>query len=208
MLNCLGLTMAPRANADTNTTQRVGVYDSRVVAYAWFVSDAQQAKLSAQIKAAKAAQSSGDAKAKELADALRKMQDQMHREVFSTAPANEALAALKNRLPEIETSTGVSSLVSKWDKAALEKSKGAEQIDITDQLANALLKPTEAQARARFRASRRQFRFRWKNATNSSNREKSNGGPRPRARDSFFRGTFYSKAAKGAKKSASYPAGA
>ncbi len=145
-LGCLAMVMTVRG-ADTNLVAgRVGVYDSRVVAYAWFASDAQQAKLKEQMATARAAKQAGDeAKLKEYSAALSAMQDQMHREVFSTAPADEALAAIKGRIPDIEKAAGVPNLVSKWDEPSLNKYKDAEQVDVTDELVRAFLKPTEKQ---------------------------------------------------------------
>jgi len=137
----------PVRGADTNVIgKRLGVYDSRVVAYAWFCSDAQQAKLKEQVAIARAAKEAGDTnKFKEYSAALRAKQDQMHREVFSTAPAAEALATLKGRIPEIEQAAGVAHLVSKWDKPSLNQYAGAETVDVTDTLVNAFLQPTKEQ---------------------------------------------------------------
>ena len=137
----------PDFGAETNAAPgRVGVYDSRVVAYAWFWSDAQQAKLKEKMALARAAKQAGDeAKLKEYSAALSAEQDQMHREVFSTAPADEALAVIKERLPEIEQAAGVANLVAKWDKPSLNHNKAAEKVDVTDQLVRVFLTPTDKQ---------------------------------------------------------------
>jgi len=137
----------PVPAAETNTVAgRVGVYDSRAVTYAWFVSDAQMAELKKQVAAAKAAQASGDdAKFHEYSASLKAKQDQIHRELFSTAPAAEALAALQAKLPEIERAAGVSALVSKWDEASLNLYPAAVKVDVTDELVRALCQPTDKQ---------------------------------------------------------------
>jgi hypothetical protein len=147
-LGCLAVVCPLRA-AETNAAAgRVGVYDSRVVAYAWFWSDAQQTKLKEQMAAAKAAKQAGDeAKSKEYSNALRALQDQMHREVFSIAPADEALTVIKGRIPEIEKAAGVPELVSKWDKPSLNKYKDAEKVDVTDNLVRAFFNPTDKQVK-------------------------------------------------------------
>jgi hypothetical protein len=145
---CLGCwAVATVRAAETNTAAgRVGVYDSRVVAYAWFCSDAQMAKLNEEMATAKAAKQAGDdVKLKELSAALKAKQDQMHREVFSTAPADEALAVLQGRIQEIEQAAGIARLVSKWDLPALAQFKDAEKVDVTDALVREFLKPTEKQ---------------------------------------------------------------
>lgn len=130
----------------TNTTpSRIGIYDSRAVAYAWFTSSANMRELHKQIQEAKDARTCGDTKRfHKLRTMLRQMQDQIYREVFSTAPPNEALAQIKNRLPAIENTAGVTALVSKWDDAALKKYPGAERVDVTDRLAREF-NPTERQ---------------------------------------------------------------
>ena len=124
---------------------RIGVYDSRAVAYAFFWSESYQGKLKEQVAAARAAKQAGDtARFQELDATLRQTQDQLHRQVFSTAPVEDALAALKGQIPEIEKQADVTALVSKWDEAALKKHPNAGQVDVTGQLAREF-KPTEKQ---------------------------------------------------------------
>ena len=60
------------------------------------------------------------------------MQIRMHLQVFSTAPADEAMNALKDRLPVIMKQAGVSGLVSVWDEAKLAKYPETSWIDVTD----------------------------------------------------------------------------
>ena len=109
--------------AETNTTAaRIGIYDSRAVACAWFWNTNQMARLNELMQNARAAKSAGDTnRFNELAASLRQQQDEIHREGFSTATPTKALAELKERLPEIQKSAGVAALVSKWDDAALKK---------------------------------------------------------------------------------------
>jgi len=122
--------------AETNTTPaRIGTYDSRVVAFAWFWGDKHQGQLKELMQSARSAKTAGDTNHfKEFAARLRQHQDDMHREVFSIAPATNALAELEARLPEIQKAAGVSALVSKWDDAALKKYADAEKVDVTDRL--------------------------------------------------------------------------
>ena len=147
---CLGslALLAPVQGAESKALAgRVGVYDSRVVAYAWFSSDANMAKLRAEVATAQVAKSSGDtAKFKELSTALRAKQDQIHRELFSTVPIDEALGIINARIPEIEKTASVSDLVSKWD-ARLENYPAAQQVDVTDQLVHAFITPSEQQSK-------------------------------------------------------------
>jgi hypothetical protein len=115
--------------------QRIGVYDSRVVAYAHFWTAEHQQQLKEKAKTAKAAKAAGDqAQFDKLSKEMANEQDRIHREVFSTAPAEEAMAALKPRLAEIQKAVGVSALVSKWDEQALASHKSAQQVEVTDLL--------------------------------------------------------------------------
>jgi hypothetical protein len=133
--------------AVTNSTPvRIGVYDSRAVAYACFWSESYQSKLKEQMAAARAAKQAGDtARFKELDATLRQTQDQLHRQVFSTAPADDALAALKGQIPEIEKQTGVTALVSKWNEQALAQYKDAGKVNVTDRLVREFIQPTGQQ---------------------------------------------------------------
>jgi hypothetical protein len=124
---------------------RVGIYDSRAVAFAWFWSAPVQHQLQEQMAAARAAKQAGDtARFKELAAALRAEQDRIHRQGFSTAPVDDALAAIKDRIPEIEKQAGVTALVSKWDEPMLKQYRDAEKVDVTDRLVRGF-NPTEKQ---------------------------------------------------------------
>lgn len=115
--------------------ERIGIYDSRVIAYAHFWGDDYQRQLTEQTRAAKAAKAAGDTvQFEKLSKALANEQQKIHQQVFSTAPAIEALAALQKRLPEIQKQAGVSVLISKWDDPALNQHKSAVQVDLTDAL--------------------------------------------------------------------------
>jgi hypothetical protein len=128
--------------------QRIGIYDSRVVAYAFFWTNDQQAKRNEQMKAANAAKAAGDtAQFEKLSRALADAQQKIHRQVFSSAPVDDALAAIEPRLPEIRKQAGDAALVSKWDAPALRKYPSAVQVDVTDLLV-AEFKPTEKQLKA------------------------------------------------------------
>lgn len=131
---------------ETNAVPRIGIYDSRAVAYAWFNSARRQQELKQQFAAVKTARAAGDTnRLARLGAALRRQQDEIHREVFSTAPAAEALAEIKDRLPEIQKSAGVTALVSQWDRAALHQHPGAGQVDVTGALVREFITPTARQ---------------------------------------------------------------
>lgn len=133
--------------AETNSPAgRIGTYDSRAVAYVWFWSARHQKQLHELMQAARDARASGDThRFQELEVKLRQHQAKMHREVFSTAPAIEAMAEIKDRLPEIQKTAGVAALVSQWDDQALNKYPGAEKVDVTDTLVHVFTIPTSEQ---------------------------------------------------------------
>jgi hypothetical protein len=126
---------------------RIGVYDSRAVAYAWFWSDAGAEKQKALLAAVAAAKKSGDAKKiAESEKSLKDARDENHRQVFSTAPVDDVLAAVKDRLPDLKEKANVTELVSKWDEVALKKYPAAEKVDVTDELIHEFLpQPKEKQ---------------------------------------------------------------
>jgi hypothetical protein len=137
LANFAGASLVRAGATDENnaSTQRIGIYDSRVVAYAHFWTPEQQQQLKEKADVAKAAKSAGNqAQFNKLSKEMSDLQEKLHREVFSTAPAEEAMAALKPRLAEIQKQASVSVLVSKWDKQALGSYKTARQVDVTDLL--------------------------------------------------------------------------
>ena len=146
-LGC-GVLLADDRGASQARSTRIGVYDSRAVAYAWFWSKPVQQQMNEQFAAAKKAKEVGDtAKYNEYITAIRARQDQSHREVFSTAPASEALTVIKARIPEIEEQAGVTALVSKWDDKTLKQYPNAVRVDVTDRLVHEFIQPNEKQAR-------------------------------------------------------------
>ena len=122
--------------ADTaSLTNRVGVYDSRTIAYAHFWSEGYQQKIKDLAKSAKEAKAAGDmVRFRDMEAELKNEQDQNHLRVFSTAPVDSILALMQNRVDEVQRTTRVGRLVSKWDAPTLTQFKQAEQIDVTDAL--------------------------------------------------------------------------
>src|SRR6478672_9745213 len=101
---------AGESNVSTDATPaRIGVYDSRAVAYAWFWSKGHQTQLDQQRSAVKAAQSAGDTNSlTKLGKALGEEQHAIHQQVFGTAAAANAMDAIQKRLPGLQKQTGVS----------------------------------------------------------------------------------------------------
>jgi hypothetical protein len=125
---------------------KIGVYDSRAVAYAHFWSPAASEARNAAVAAARAAKAAGDTAAFEAGSkAMEALQKRMHEQVFSSAPATEAMAAIAPRLPALQRELGVARFVSKWDTKALKKVPEASRVDVTDSLVRAFITPTEKQ---------------------------------------------------------------
>lgn len=134
------------AASSTAPRDRIGIYDSRAVAYAHFWQPAECAKRDALIATAKAAKAAGDPKrVKEIEQRLENSQARAHLQVFSTAPADDAMAALAPQLPALQNELGVSRLISKWDKKTLRLFRTADQVDVTDRLVREFITPTQKQ---------------------------------------------------------------
>jgi len=131
----VGAAEAPTVKPATPPAARVGIYDSRVVAYAYFWSAPQQQTLKKRMAAARAAKAAGDqATYAAIAREMKDLQSRSHLQVFSTAPADDAMAALRERLPQLAAQAGVAEFVSKWDGAALQKFPVDARVDVTDLL--------------------------------------------------------------------------
>ncbi len=126
---------AAESSSRVAAVERVGVYDSRALAYAHFWSAAETQTRNATLAAGKAAQAAGDAaKVRELSAQIAAAQERSHQQVFGTAPADDAMAALKEQIPAIQREMGVTQLVSKWDGTALKGVPESQRVDVTDRL--------------------------------------------------------------------------
>jgi hypothetical protein len=131
----VGAAEAPTVKPATPPAARVGIYDSRVIAFAYFWSAPQQQSVRERMAAAKAAKATGDQAAyAAIAKEMKERQSRSHLQVFSTAPVDDAMAALRERLPQLAEQAGVGEFVSKWDEAALRKYPVEARVDVTDLL--------------------------------------------------------------------------
>jgi hypothetical protein len=118
----------------------VGTFDSRAVLVAYVGSRAFNEYVTAQkadvSRALDRARAMGDkALAAEL-DALGPaMQKRIHEQGFSTAPVDDILARIADKLPGIAQKAGVDVIVSKWTLCYT--SPTAKFVDVTEQLAAA-----------------------------------------------------------------------
>jgi hypothetical protein len=127
-----GLLAACSLGAVAGAAERVGVYDSRILAYACFNTPENIAATRAQVAEAKAAQERGESdRFRTLERQIKADQKRVHLQVFSTAPVPDALAQLAPRLEVVQRETGVTRVISKWDDDALRGVPDADRVDIT-----------------------------------------------------------------------------
>ena len=157
---CVLALVAAVACADTSESQkkvdtsltRIGIYDSRAVAVAFVGSGVYKAtvgkKMADMMTEYKKAESEGDEKRVEELKAWGEAQQALlHKQGFSTAPVDDILGHITDRLPEIKKQAKVDMLISKWNTQALAKHKPAEQVDVTMLLVEAF-KPNEKQKKS------------------------------------------------------------
>jgi len=130
---------------DKTMHERIGVYDSRAVAVAYAGSTWQVNRmkdLTAQLKTARAAGDTNSVSRLETEGQV--WQSKLHQQGFGTAPVEDLLAHIAGDLPAIREAAGVTSLISKWNKAELAEHPRAERIDVTMPLVDAF-HPNETQ---------------------------------------------------------------
>lgn len=129
------LTGEDLAGVERTQEQKIGVYDSRVIAYAHFWQEPRQSELRACYEAAKSAEKAGDTnRLEELKALMRAGQERIHLQVFSTAPIDNVLEEMTEKLTTVKAEAGVVRLVSKWDSEALKIFPRNHQVEVTDLL--------------------------------------------------------------------------
>lgn len=136
------LALAAEPAAESQAAKRIGVYDSRAIAVAFVGSDVWKAANGKKLAAMKAeytkAKAEGDRKRMtELEAQGQAQQALLHKQGFSTAPVDDILKHIQDKIPEIAKAAGAGPIVSKWDKETLAKYKSAEQVDVTMALVDA-----------------------------------------------------------------------
>ena len=136
------LLVTTAVEAQAPTRLRVGTFDSRLVALAYYRSPATKEwmqALRADINKAKVA--NDEKRVKELEAQGPARQSLMHLQVFSNGSISNVTAVIADRLPAIAAAAGVSAVVSKWELTYSETT--VEQVDVTAQIA-ALFNPDDA----------------------------------------------------------------
>jgi hypothetical protein len=120
---------------------RIGTYDSRAVALAFYNTDEFRQTMSgmmAELEKAKSAKD--DKRVKELESQGPFMQARMHWQVFSNLSVPNIIDRIKDAIPGIAKDAGVSAIVSKWELVYTDES--IECVDVTPRLVK-LFNPNE-----------------------------------------------------------------
>ncbi len=106
---------APQSQETTSVPKvRVGTFDSRALAMAYFGSEAFHRQLNDLRAEHEKAKATGDAKrVKELDAEGPALQELMHKQGFSTWPVDNILEKIKGKISEIATQADVEVIVSK-----------------------------------------------------------------------------------------------
>jgi hypothetical protein len=129
---CLTLGV-PAAAGEWDTSPKVGTFDSRAVALAYWRSGPGMEKLEGLHREMEEAKAAGDEKrVQELEVEGPGLQVRMHQQVFSTGTVSDIIRKVEAEIPAIAESAGVSMIVSKWEIAY--RDPGVEYVDVTPQL--------------------------------------------------------------------------
>ena len=132
------LTLSAQDSRRENPAVVVGTFDSRGVLFAYVASNEFRDYLAAQRedvgRALERARAAGDDQLVATLDALGPaMQKRIHQQGFGTAPVDDIIARIEDRLPGIAQEAGVDVIVSKWTLAY--RSPTAKFVDVTERLA-------------------------------------------------------------------------
>lgn len=131
------------ANAQTDQTAKpvvkIGVYDSRAVIVGARDSKGFNTGVADLMRQKDEAETAGDTRrVQQLKHKGNCLQQLRHAQAFSTAPVDDVLEQIKDKLPAIAEKAGVDVIVARPDYVA----KGVEIVDVTDQIV-AELSPSE-----------------------------------------------------------------
>lgn len=125
----------------TKAVMKIGTYDSRVVTFAWSRSDYFKEQMTRINRQSDSAQNAHDtARIKELSVKAMSFQHLLHLSVFSNGSVGFVMSSIKDKLPDLAKTYGVSVIVSKWECYYCDPS--VEIVDLTTQVAQ-LFQPKE-----------------------------------------------------------------
>ena len=110
---------------------RVGTFDSRALAMAYYRSDAFKDHMKEMHAKHEKAKTEGDEQlAKKLATEGPALQELIHKQGFGTWPVDNLLDKIKREIPEIAAQADVDVIVSKWN--IVYRQPAVKFIDVTD----------------------------------------------------------------------------
>ena len=119
----------------------VGTFDSRVIAIAYYNTEAHKSYVEGlKTEHAEAEASGNEERAKELESIGEASQELAHKQAFSTWPVDNILETIEEKIPEIAQQAEVDIIVSKWN--LVYQQSDIECIDVTDVMVK-LFKPDE-----------------------------------------------------------------
>jgi hypothetical protein len=122
-----------RAAGTEPAAVRIGTFDSRAVALAYYRSPSVMKELMGTHADLEKAKAAGDeAKAKDLEVRGPAMQMLMHQQVFSSGSIGNITAAMASRLPDVAKAAGVVAIVSSWELP--HSAPTVEVVDVTAQV--------------------------------------------------------------------------
>jgi hypothetical protein len=109
----------------------VGTFDSRVIAIAYYNTEAHMSYVEGLKTEHAEAEATGDTeRVKELKAIGEASQELAHKQAFSTWPVDNILETIEGKIPEIAKQANVDLIVSKWN--IVYQQTGIEFIDVTD----------------------------------------------------------------------------
>jgi len=134
--------MSPQAFAQKKSTVlKIGTYDSRIIAFAWSRTDyLKQHMIKFNQQNDSATKVHDSARVKELSVGIMSYQHLLHQVVFSNGSTGFIMALIKDKIPGLAKSAGVSVIISKWELSYSDPS--IEVVDLTSQVAQ-LFQPKE-----------------------------------------------------------------
>jgi hypothetical protein len=114
----------------SNSKVRVGTFDSRALAIAYYRTESFASHMQGLIAEHKKADDSGEKeRVKKLEDELNATQELIHKQGFSTWPVDNILITIEEKIPELAKQLEVDLIISKWDICY--QRSGIELIDVT-----------------------------------------------------------------------------
>jgi hypothetical protein len=138
---------APAGAPAAPAAPRIGTYDGRAVALAYYRSDAALAEINALVDEARKAKAANDPRAPELEQTIRRLSMRNHAQVFSNLPAGDVVQKHVGEpaLRDIARAAGVQAIVPsvEW------RDQSVEAVDLTDALVERFRPTDKTRAYAR-----------------------------------------------------------